>query len=116
MAVCGVDHADGQATRHQREKAGDFFFVERKDPLVTREDRRSDVERILFTKNSVCGGHGRFGGSESHVHVAEIDDADDFLRVSSRRIEKGVVVIGIAIDNTAAKTRKTGNNLLLEQL
>lgn len=76
-AVGGVGDAAAQAQGDEREKGGDFGFVEGVDGVVACDDVGGGGEGVVFVHHDVGGGDGEFGDEVGVEHVAEVYEGGD---------------------------------------
>ena len=81
--------------------------------LVAGEKSCRDGEGIVFAQDGVGGSDGGFGYGNGVVHVSEIDDAGD---AEGLRIDESVVVVGVTVDDAAAKMGKARDGFLFEKI
>jgi len=70
-------------------------------------------ERSVFAQDGVGGGDGGIGDGDGVMDVAEVYDGSN---EAGLRRDQGVVVVGVAIDDAAAKMREGGNGFLFEEI
>ena len=69
-----------------------------------------------MTEDGVGGGDGWFRNGKARVHIAKVDQARYAARLRPRGRNEGVMVVGVAINNAAAKIWKKWYGLGFEKI
>ncbi len=85
------------------------MFSERKRFVVSRKHGSGGRKRIFLAENGVGSGNGGFADRVTHVHIAEVDDAENAARKRPRGGDERVVIVRVTVDYAPAEMGKIGN-------
>ena len=101
-----VRDADREARAHQGEEDRDLPFGERVLPVVAADDGDGRGERIGLPEERVGRRDRRLGDPQPVVHVAEVDDARNRVRLGAGPVDEGVPVVRVAVDHLSGQRRE----------
>src|SRR5712692_10479866 len=113
LAVHRIGDADGQPRADQSIENGQLQLIKWKRTVVSRDDGSCCLQRVIVSKNAVCGGNRRLRCSDPVMHVAKINHAHDLPRLRPRIIDQHVVVVRIAVNYAAAQLRQDRHDFRL---